>query len=157
MALDILTAMRLITRKNASLALSVVVETLIVYNCRVIEVLSCKAENVHPGKYVILKGAKGSNDVIIRDRSLLSQYVLLKEVTNGAMFSLVTYQQVYHFLQSNFGHLVRSLKNGKNNKVTHAFRYINIFPTDDEDSIKTILHHKSKRSNKYYKRKKKEL
>ncbi len=132
--------------------LGLITEILIIYNCRISEILSANSSNLIQDKFLILKGAKKSQDVIIRDRVILARFSKLKTDCYGNYFYNVTYNQVYKYVKSNFGHILKSIAHNKNEKITHAFRYNNVKEVNDEQSIKAILHHNSVKSQKYYKK-----
>jgi hypothetical protein len=136
--------------KKRGMMLSTIIETLMVYNCRIGELLRLDKKFVLTGRFVIVKGSKGSADIIIRDRSLLAKYEFLKARCEKKIFEKLTYNQVYKCIKDNYSHLFKSIKCNKNKKVTHAFRYLNVAQLTDDDAVKAVLHHSSKRSNKYY-------
>lgn len=128
----------------------IIVEILTIYNCRISEVLSANWKNFFPDRFLVLKGKKKSDDIIIHDRIILSKIKNLHPLDPELIFYPTTYKRMHRLVKLQFGHLFASLKEGKNNKVTHAFRYLNARLLEDPESIRTLLHHKSKKSQNYY-------
>lgn len=121
------------------------------YNCRISEVLEAEWSNVITNNCFILKGKKGSEDIIIRDRTLISCILNLTRFHRKFIFYPVTYHNVYLFIKRNFPSLVNSIRRRKYKAVTHAFRYPASVLVEDENTTKVILHHKSLKSQVYYK------
>lgn len=132
---------------------SVIIQVLIIYNCRISEILSAEWSNFNPDRFLILKGAKRSANVIITDRALLKQINELPRLHASLIFPTVTQHQISHYILKNYSHLLTNIKIKKNRKITHAFRYLNIAGIVNDNFIKDILHHNSKRSGAYYKNK----
>lgn len=139
--------------QRTNFKLFVFLETLEIYNLRVSELLEAKWHLFDKNHFLIVKGKKKSADIIIRDRILLSKIASLHKSDDTFIFHPLTYQAVYHYLKTNYSHLFKRFKSKNNYKVTHAFRYVNVENTNDEASIKAILHHNSTRSGKFYKKK----
>lgn len=133
--------------------LFIISEILRIENCRVSEILSATWQNYHARRFLILQGKKKSASVIIRDRILLKMIDGIPKTHDDLIFPNVNYRQVYNFIKSKFGHQFDCIKVRKNKKITHAFRYINLRAIDNDENIKQILHHNSRRSGKYYKNK----
>jgi len=153
--INILETMRKHSAETQSAELALIIEVLTTYNVRISEILNCICENVYENRFVILKASKQSADIIIRDKELLKKFIKLKANRTGLLITNVNYQTVYNYIKNTYGHLFKNFKSSKNNKVTHAFRYLNILDITDDKSIKSILHHNSVKSQKYYKKTKK--
>lgn len=136
--------------KGLSARQKIILEILSIYNCRISEILSASLNNYYPDKFLILKGKKRSADIIITDRKILKDISQLNNFVNDLIFYPVTYKQIYDIVKKNYSHLFLKFKKKKNHKVTHGFRFLNICNVKDKDSIKTILHHNSKKSQDYY-------
>ena len=139
--------------KNKKDFFSIIIQILLIYNCRISEVLSASWSNFIPGKFLILVGVKKSANIIVHDRQILQLITTLPCIDKDKIFPHVTYYQVYHHLKTNYSHLFTDIKIKKNRKITHAFRYLNVAHIDNDKFIKDILHHNSTRSGKYYKNK----
>lgn len=138
-------------QKSLSQRQKIILEILSIYNCRISEILSATLDNYFPGRFLILKGKKRSADIVITDRQILQSIDNLRIFSSNKIFDGVSYIQIYRIVKLNYSHLFRKFKKRKNDKVTHGFRYLNILNIKDIDSIKTILHHNSKKSQEYYK------
>lgn len=139
--------------KNKKDYFSIIMQILIIYNCRISEVLSATWTNLIPGKFLILVGVKKSANIIVTDRKLLQLITDLPHIDKEKIFPYVSYTQIYHHIKTNYSHLLTDIRIKKNRKITHAFRYLNVASIDNEKFIKDILHHNSTRSGKYYKNK----
>lgn len=148
--MNILTAIK--SNTLISDRLKLVIEILSIYNPRINEILNTTYSNFYPEKYLILPGEKKSGNVIIRDRTILKEISELKPNGSNYIFYPIKYYSVYQFIKNNFGQLYNKLKTKKNNKITHAYRYINVEPLANINQITDVLHHKSIRSAKYYKK-----
>lgn len=131
-------------------SLDIVCEILKVYNCRAAEVLSARWKDFYPDDYLILNGVKHSCQIIIRDRIILQMISKLPKLNSQYIFPAVNYNRLYAHIRSNYNGLISSIKHKKNLKVTHAFRYKKVKNISNENSIREILHHRSKRSGKFY-------
>ncbi|MCO6473708.1 MAG: site-specific integrase [Melioribacteraceae bacterium] len=129
----------------------IILEILALYNCRISEVLSATLDNYFPDRFLILKGKKKSSDIIITDRKILSDISQLNFFESNKIFDGITYLQMYRIIKRDYSHLFANFRKKKNAKITHGFRYLNILGVQDEKSIKSILHHNSIDSQKYYK------
>lgn len=138
---------------NYNSKLSIIIQILIIYNCRISEVLSADWSNFFPDRYLILIGKKKSANIIVTDRILLKQISKLTSNKIGLIFNSVSYHQVKRHISKYYSHLFRNIKIKKNRKITHAFRYLNIANIDNDKIIKDILHHNSLKSGMYYKNK----
>lgn len=132
---------------------SIICEILLIYNCRISEVLSAKWSNFIQDRFLILVAAKHSANVIIHDRELLKKISTLPRTHAQLIFPYISYYQIYSHIKKNYSHLFSQIKTKKNAKITHAFRYLNVSGIDNDRFIKDILHHNSTRSGKYYKNK----
>jgi len=139
-----------ITINDISEELRTITDILTVYNCRITEILNLTKSYFFLPKFVVLKGLKGSNDIIIRDRLILERLKELSTKRENKIFVNNTYKQVYNFINRNYSYLIGKIEKKKNNKVTHCFRYSAVNNITDEQTIKTVLHHNSLKSNKYY-------
>jgi len=128
----------------------IILQILVIYNCRISEILKATHDNFNPDKFLCLHGAKGSAAVIIRDREILRAISKLPKNHPTLIFPFVTYYQVYHFIKTKYSHLLTGIKIKKNMKVTHAFRYSNVDKLKDENIIREVLHHRSMKSSKFY-------
>lgn len=133
--------------------LFIISEILRIENCRASEILSATWQNYHAQRFLILQGKKKSASVIIRDRIILKMIDNIPRTHDQLIFPNINYRQVYTYIKSKFSHQFENIKVRKNKKVTHAFRYINLRAIDNDENIKQILHHNSRRSGKYYKNK----
>ena len=128
----------------------IILEILVIYNCRISEILSADWNNFNQQKFLCLLASKGSASIIIRDRKILNAIASLPRINQTKIFPYVSYYQVYHHIKKNYSHLLSGIRIKKNMKITHAFRYQNINGIENEDFIRDILHHRSIRSGKYY-------
>lgn len=133
--------------------LKIIIEILIVYNCRIKEILNLSRRDIYPHQFIIIRGLKKSADIVIRDREILTRIENLKENGSDFVFFPVKYKFVYDFLKRNYSHLFKNIIIKKNMKITHAPRYLNAAPLGNDKDIELILHHRSQRSSKYYKNK----
>jgi len=130
-----------------------IIDILSIYNCRISEVLSAEFCNFKSDKRLVLKGKKKSDDIIILDRLLLNRISKLPVLDSRFIFYPTTYRRMYKLIKSNYSQIFARFRNGKNCKVTHGFRYLNCEDIEDVETIRTLLHHKSRKSQKYYKQK----
>lgn len=138
---------------NSNNQISIIVEILSRYNCRISEVLSAKWKYLFPGRFLILEGKKHSQNVIIRELDLLERITQLPKTHPELIFPNISYRTMHHHIKSHYGHLFKKIKTRKYSKVTHAFRYLNVEGIDNDAFIKDILNHNSQKSGKYYKNK----
>lgn len=131
--------------------LSIAVEILKTYNCRAIEVLNASWSDYHPGRFLVLNGAKNSSNVIIRDRFILEMLDQLIKLDEEKIFPSINYYHLYRHCKQHYSHLFRKFKKKKNFKVTHGFRYDAVNGVANEEKIRDILHHRSIKSGKFYK------
>jgi integrase len=126
------------------------------YNCRAVEILGASWKDYHEGKFLILRGAKGSKDIVVRDREVISFLASLHHLHKERIFWPVTYSMLYRHIKINYSHLFDT-KFGKRNKpVTHYFRYANVSDIETVKDAALILNHNSKKSCGYYNHKLKE-
>lgn len=146
--------LNLITDRNKLLSQEekIIIEILYRYNCRISEVLRAEWKKFFPPMYLTLSGAKKSKPVIIRDTSILSMINELPRLNQTLIFPTTSYQRLYRCIKSQYGHLFHKFKTKKNEKVTHGFRYLNVQTNIDDDTASTVLHHRSKKSLKYYRK-----
>jgi len=142
-----------INKKNPENLYEIIVEILKVYNCRISEILSAKWSNFFPDRFLILEGKKHSAPVIITDRTILKNISKLVKVDDQLIFKTISYHSIHHYIKSKYSHLFVNIKTKKYSKVTHAYRYLNLKSIDNDDFIKQILHHNSRKSGMYYKHK----
>lgn len=140
-------------KKNSANLIQLVTLILSRYNCRISEILSAKWTNFFPDRFLILEGKKHSQNVIIRDLDILQLVSSIPKTDDIRIFPNISYRTMHHHIKSHFGHLFKKIKTRKNEKVTHAFRYLNVSGIDNDGFIKDILHHNSRKSGKYYKNK----
>lgn len=134
--------------------LNIIYQILLVYNCRISEILTAKWSNFVENKFLILEAKKKSNNIIVRDRIILKQIKQLPVAHNLFIFAFVNYKNVYNYLiQNNLVNQNKVLLN-KNQKITHYFRYQNVDVNYSDETNKVILHHKSKKSQTFYLNKK---
>jgi integrase len=120
------------------------------YNCRASEVLSARWDDFFPGKFLFLRGKKKSDDIVVRDRTILFDIRYIERSTSPLIFYLLSYNKLYREVKSKYSHLFIKFKGKHNYKVTHGFRYLNAQFSNDERRVKVILHHASLRSGKFY-------
>lgn len=142
------------TEKEKLPQLDIIVIILQIYNCRASEILDATWDNFHPGKFLVLQGKKRSGNVIIRDRIILRQISMIEKIKPPQIFYAVTYPKLYRHIKKYYSHMFVRYKGKKNYKVTHGFRYANVDGIDNDEFIRDILNHRSKKSGIYYKSKK---
>ena len=120
------------------------------HNLRVCELLRCKRTDLMPGRYLIIPGAKGSCNVIIRDKDLIAEAASIPASGSDLLFYPLTYNLIYRDVKRYYSHLFVDIKTRKNQKVTHAFRYLAVRGVVDVEIARDILHHRSSKSSKYY-------
>ena len=130
----------------------VILLILSIYNCRISEVLESNWNLFFPGKLLVIKAKKNSNDIVIRDRDILKMIENLPRRHHELIFYGINYYAIYMRIKKDYSHLFEMFRSKKNRKVTHGFRYLNARLTDDIEATKTILHHKSKKSQRFYKK-----
>lgn len=128
-----------------------IIMILMKYNCRISEILSAKWSNFYPDRFLILEGMKKSSNVIVTDSKILYLISSLPKTDPIKIFPYISYYSVYNFIKTKFSHLLSSIRTRKNRKITHAFRYLNIEDLQDETQIRDVLHHRSLKSQSYYK------
>jgi len=146
--MDILKAIA--SNKYHSIELKCVLMILEKENCRASEVLSARWNDFYPHKFLILKGKKRSADIICRDTIILDMIYFNLQRLNEFIFPHVTYSQLYRVVKQNYSHLFIKFKGKTNFKVTHGFRYLNASLSNDQESVKSILHHNSKTTGIFY-------
>ena len=143
-------------KNKIDIKIKTVIEILHIYNCRISEVLEAEWKNFFPQQFLILRGKKKSENIIITDRLILQAIANFNKSHNRFIFHYVKYKDIYNYLKNTLKGEISRFKKRKNNKVTHYFRYSNVAKLNEEGYIKTILHHKSVKSQKYYINKSKE-
>lgn len=133
-----------------SLELEVILELLVIYNPRALEILRLKKGDIVQERFLCIPGAKRSQDIIVRDRELMKKINRLAEKRTDNLFISISYGYLYRYIRRNFGDSIKSVQKKKNNKVTHLFRYLNTQGIKSESSLKSVLHHNSKSSQKFY-------
>ena len=136
--------------KFASNREKIIIEILSVENARISEILDATWNNFFPDKFLILKGKKKSEDIIVRDRIILRHIQQLPRLHNSLIFYPTKYDRMYRMIKRDFSHIFIKFKGKKNFKVTHGFRYQNARITSDQNANKNILHHKSIKTQEYY-------
>lgn len=151
-ATELLDTLRSVANKQHNQLIDCVIQILFLYNCRINEVLNARWSDLRGNKFLLLRGSKKSQDIIIQDRVLISQISNLRHSSDIYIFHPLTYYHVYRYVKTNFSHLFLKYKTKKNEKITHGFRYLNAESFNDESSLKALLHHNSTRAQRYYKR-----
>lgn len=141
-----------IPEKDKNTQLAIAIEILKCYNCRASEVLNAKWKLFNPDQMLVLEASKQSCNVIVRDRYLLSLIDNLPRIDTMFIFPSVTYGILYRHCKQYYSHLFKKFKKNKYYKVTHGFRYLNVSQFGTEEIIRDILHHRSIKSGKYYKK-----
>lgn len=126
-----------------------------IYNCRASEVLNARWENFYPDKFLILHSSKQSNNVIIRDRSILYEISQMPRLHKEIIFNQLNYSKLYDYCKKRYSHLFVRFKGKKNYKVTHGFRYAAVESINDELYVRDVLFHRSAKSGRFYKPKSK--
>jgi hypothetical protein len=127
-----------------------IVDILLEYNPRCCEILRLRKKDIYNNKLVILPGAKNSQNVVIRDKVLVNRIIQLAKERSDAIFLHTSYIQVYRHFRKFYSHLSDQIARKKNRAVTHAPRYLAVNTIVDDGALKSVLHHNSKKSNKYY-------
>jgi len=130
--------------------LPIAVSILKQYNLRSAELLRLKKSDLHYPRFCIVRGCKGSRDIVIRDKSILSLLLALSNCSHTPFIFNISYSQLYRFILRTLSHRFVSLKGKKNKKVTHAFRYINSSELDNAHDVSLVLNHKSQSSAHFY-------
>lgn len=129
----------------------IILQILAIYNCRASEVLEAKWQSYNPKKRLVLEGKKGSAPIIVTDRLILEQIKFLPKLHKELIFYPTKYQRLYDIIKRQYSHIFKPYKSKVRHKVTHGFRYANVADVENEDTIQAVLHHKSKKTQKYYK------
>ena len=118
---------------------------------RITEILNIKLEDIGKNNVIYINGLKNSNDYTIVYNDI-ERIKVLSCCYGGKLFGNLNYTSVYRaYLKCN---IVAQKKNNTSNVVTHIFR--NIIAKEfhqkfkNENKTKTILHHKSKKSQINY-------
>lgn len=129
------------------------------FNFRISEVLRINKDSLVPPKSIIVKLSKCKDYFVISDKELYSflHDLFYSHNINGFLFDRFA---VYRYIQKFHPNLVIQNKSG-NNKVTHSFRYRNTQDFEkhlrSEKEIQALLKHRSIKSQKYYRKNKKNL
>lgn len=121
-------------------------------NCRASEVLDARWEDFQPGRLLLLRGKKKSCNVILHDRILIRAIERLPKLSKEKIFPSINYNHLYHHFKTKESHLFSRFKKRKYHKVTHAYRYQNVEQVANDEKIRDILHHRSTKSGKFYKK-----
>lgn len=143
----------LVAKSHFPNSYDLIIMILMKYNCRIQEILNAEWKDFYPERFLILKGLKKSSNVIVTDSKILDLILQIPKIDSIKIFPFITYYSVYHFIKTKFSHLLSSIRTRKNRKITHAFRYLNIVDLQDETQIRDVLHHRSIKSQSYYKNK----
>lgn len=124
------------------------------YSLRVSEVLRLSYDCLFPPDTVFIKISKSNHYFEVIDKSFFDTLSKFFDSLPEKKFQ-ITYYNLYKFILKHRQDIIlRSV--GKTRKVTHTFRYkravkLKSLP-DNEKKIQASLHHKSIKSQKYYKR-----
>jgi len=143
----------LLSSVTLSSQLKVVLLILERYNPRVGEVLRAERRLFIPHRMLIIKGSKGSQDVIIRDLMILDMIEELPILSKTYLFPSLNYGILYRTIKKDYAHLFSKFKTRHNEKVTHGFRYLNANLTNDPAAVKSILNHTTTKSGTSYNKK----
>jgi hypothetical protein len=102
---------------------------------------------------LIIKGSKGSQDIIVRDLLILDMIDQLPVLSQTYLFPSVNYGILYRTVKKNYSHLFSKFKTRRNQKVTHGFRYLNANLSNDPAAVKSILNHATTKSGISYNKK----
>jgi len=139
--------------RNREDVINLAVEILRIYNVRASEVLGiAKYNRLRNGNYVI-ESRKGSHHTIITDRTIIEHLNVLYTNADSLLFEGISYKNLYNYMLKNYSHIFNQFKTMKNRKVTHGFRYLNVHDVADATIRQAILHHKSLKTQNYYKSK----
>lgn len=122
------------------------------YAFRTAEILRLSKSSLHDDFNICVKLAKCDEYTFIRDEELYNKLYSIFSVNNFESFS-ITYKDYYRYISKYHKEVI--IKNlGRNNKVTHSFRYKSAKKlkelTNDKKIIKAKLHHQSIKSQDYY-------
>lgn len=129
----------------------IILDILQIYNPRISEILKARWINFYPSSMLILDGLKGSNPIIITDRQILSQIAVLPHLHQDYIFYPIKYQSLYKRFKRLYGHLIPTPAKRKTQPITHIYRYKKASLIQNSEHLKNVLHHKSKKSQNYYK------
>lgn len=141
----------LINRRQSIGQMQIAIAILQVYNCRSAEVLNANWSDFYPDRMLILKGCKGSNNIIIRDTLILNSISNLPKLHPQIIFNQLCYKKLYRYCASHYSHLFTKFKGKKNRKITHGFRFAAVEFINDDAYIRDVLYHRSKKSGRFYK------
>ena len=134
------------------LEFSIILYMLSKFTLRISEILRLEFSQIVEPDLIIIRIAKTNEPYFIYDTDLINNIKSLPYGKRDKVF-LTSYKRVYNFILKNYSPEVIRTPN-HNRKVTHSYRYKNarrlhqLFKNQDYN--KTLLHHKSKESQKYY-------
>jgi integrase len=135
--------------QNATLNLIILLQHQ--YGLRISEVLNIRMSELKIGRFCIIKGLKGSHDILINDNLIIEIFAYYKSI-NFEVFEGISRFFVYREFKK-LG--IQSSGGGnKNLAITHSFRHglakdLRNSGYMDQD-ITLALHHKSKKSQENY-------
>jgi len=142
-------------KRNQSIGqMQVAIAILQIYNCRAAEVLSASWKDFYPDRFLILKGCKGSANIVIRDALILQTISSLPKLDPDKIFNHINYNSLFRYCAQRYAHLFTKFRTKKNRKITHGFRYMAVEFINDDAYVRDVLFHRSKKSGRYYKTKK---
>lgn len=122
------------------------------YSFRISEVLRLNSECLFDDFKIAFQLSKCNDYAIVRDDEIYQELKIIFNKSYNKSFD-VSYLSYYNYLIKYFPKLVIRLA-GKNNKVTHSFRYRNsrnlFSQIENKKIIQSLLHHKSVNSQTYY-------
>lgn len=123
------------------------------FSLRISEVLRITPDNIVEKKFIFIKISKSNHYIEINNSFIANQLLEFFNKLPLRAFS-VNYQDVYRYINKNRKDLIIRSK-GKNRKITHSFRYIKAskmkYLSDYHKKLQASLHHKSIKSQEYYK------
>lgn len=121
------------------------------YNLRPAQILRVGWKDFYYPHYVVFPAVKNSRKVVIQDLHVLNSMIQCASVNTTQIFPYVSYYNLHRFFKRHYSHLFKATKKRKNIPSTTVFRYVNARLCDDVETTKEVLHHKSNRSQTYYK------
>lgn len=126
------------------------------YNFRISEILNLSIASLIPSNTIIVKLSKSSDYYVFHDEGIYNCLFYIFDRNYENKFSLTYDEFKRWFIKHHSQDIITGL--GKNAKITHAFRYKNAAIFDNclknEKEIQALLRHKSKKTQKYYLKKK---
>ena len=120
------------------------------YNLRISEILMMQGNQIRGGKFIFVKGVKGSQNVIIRESRIVGMCALFVSKPYDFVFEGITYSKVYNWLEKYHSTEILSRANYHNRSVTHSYRHANANLCESEEEATLILNHKNTKSQEYY-------